>query len=146
MTNESPSSQERIAPDQHVAPGQYVTAPAHLDGSWERVGRKAVATLLEDALDDLTMETELTVGDVRRGETVTIDHVSRLRRTLDALEAAVEWHLAELAENAEPWEIDMDDGTDYERPRFTSTLCSRCGRGVGDEPERGVADSVERRE
>jgi hypothetical protein len=26
----------------------------------------------------------------------------------------------------------MDDGTDYERPRFTSTLCTRCGRGVGD--------------
>jgi hypothetical protein len=26
----------------------------------------------------------------------------------------------------------MDDGTEYERPRFTSTLCSRCGRGVGD--------------
>jgi hypothetical protein len=84
MTNESPSSQERIAPDQHV------TAPAHLDGSWEAVGRKAVATLLEDAPDDLTMETELAVDDVRRGERVTIDHVSRLCRTLDALEAAVE--------------------------------------------------------
>jgi len=126
MTNESPSSQERIAPDQHV------TAPAHLDGSWEAVGRKAVATLLEDAPDDLTMETELAVDDVRRGERVTIDHVSRLCRTLDALEAAVEWHLAELATEAEPWEIEMDDGTDYERPRFTSTLCTRCGRGVGD--------------
>lgn len=113
MSNENPTPQERIAP------ADYATALAHLDGDWGGVGRKAVATLLDAALTDLTMETELTADDVRRGETVTIDHISRLRRTLDALEFAVEGHLAALADDAEPWEIETADGTDYERPRYT---------------------------
>jgi hypothetical protein len=132
MTNDNPTPQERIAP------ADYATDAENLDGDWESVGRKAVATLLDAALADLTMETELATDDVRRGEAVTIDHVSRLRRTLDALEFAIEGHLAVLADDAEPWEVSTRDGTDDERPRFTQARCDRCQDAPADRsaPER----------
>jgi len=81
--------------------------------------RKAVARLLEDALDDLARETEMAVEDVRRGEAVTVDHVHVLRECLDAYEHALEAHLAAVADGAEPWSIDGPAWTDGERPRFS---------------------------